>query len=499
MNPGGAAVESLWQRCSPNYIKQLPVLSFPFEHPPDIYAPASTVLRMADGRQHYIFKWCYLRHQLDSRRGIRFIDISSLSQARVMAMPMVLERLSKWLRFKNSRPATVTRSLATISEFLSWADHPQHAGCYEKVFSDSDLALEALKAYHVYLRSRVQSHQLRQVTAGGMDNACIACMSEIHGINFSNEIQPLQSTNRGETKVPDAQSVGEFCSTLQAIFDSSSDIILEDRPVPPGMQLRISATDDSKIVKLRVSYGPMRLMELACVAYAGLVFADSGANLAVLKEYEEPDDLDEQLAKPERINLTQKAVKFRAGGKAVDVHLSATSITRLETYLRVRQKLVTSLGCDDIAPMFIQCTYDKNNQMGEPCTICALDQRFLNNIRRKVTRIGASLPRVTLRQLRAYKQQDLVRRTSVQTASEIMGHSVETAIQAYCKAQEATHRQEMGNFLDSLQKTVLTPSQNIPKQPHQKDIPNGKCADYGMPLPTNSAPVVEPDCKKFEG
>lgn len=494
-----AAPETLWQRCTPSYVKTLPVLDFPFEQLPDIYAPASTVLRLTNGKQVYAFQWCYLRREGEDRKGLKSFDVSSLSEARAKTMPLALERLSKLFRFNNARPSTIEATFALLGLLFFWVDQPQHAGRFEKILSDSDLALEALKGYHTYLRNRVQSHVLHPLTAALRDQKAIACLSEIHGVNYKDHIEPLSGIKGKGTETPDAQLVSEFSSTLQAIFDSASDIVLEDRPVPPGMQLRISATDDSKTVKLRPRYGPLRLMELACVAYAGLVFVDSGANLAVIQEYEEPEDFEEQLANPDRINLTQKAVKFRAGGKKVEVHLSATTITRLKTYLRVRQKLVTSLDCDDIGQLFIQCAYDSDNLRGEPTKICALDKHFLPYIRRKVTRIGASLPSVTLRQLRAYKQQDLVRRAPVAVAAKVMGHSVGTAVQAYCKAQDATRRGEIGEFLGSLQKTVLEASENLPEQSHQKVIPIGICADHGKPSPTASEPVVAPDCSKVEG
>lgn len=499
MSPSSISQEALWQRCTPSYVKTLPIIDFPFEQLPDIYAPASTVLRLSNRRQVYAFQWCYLRREGEDRKSLKSFDVSSLSAARVKTMPLALERLSKWFRFNNARPSTIGTTFGLLGQLLSWADQHQHAGRFNEILSDSDLALEALKGHHSYLRNRVQSHVLQQLTAAQRDQKAIACLSEIHGVNYRDHIEPLSGIKGKGTKTPDAQLVSEFSSTLQAIFDSASDMVLGDRPVPPGMSLRISATDDSKTVKLRKSYGPLRLMELACVAYAGLVFVDSGSNLAVLQAYEESEDLEEQLAKPDRINLTQKAVKFRAGGKQVEVHLSATTMTRLKTYLRVRQKLVTSLDSDDIAPMFVQCNYDYGNLNGEPTAICALDKEFLSYIRRKVTRIGASLPNVTLRQLRAYKQQDLVRRAPVAVAAKVMGHSVETAVRAYCNAQDATRRDEIGEFLASLHKTVLEAAENLPEQSHQKVIPIGLCADHGKPSPAASAPVVAPDCSKVEG
>lgn len=497
MSLSNAAPETLWQRCTLSYVKTLPVLDFPFEQLPDVYAPASTVLQIAEGRQVYAFKWCYLSRDSEQLGVVKSFDVSSLSEKRVRAMPLAMERMSKWLRFNNARPRTAGEALGLLGRLLLWADLPEHAGRFEEVLSNSAIALEALKIYHSYLRSKVQSHLLSTSAAAARDQSAIACLSEIHGINYRDHIEPLQRVPGKGTETPAAQLVSEFSSTLQAIFDSASDMVLGDRPVPPGVSLRISATDDSKTVKLRAGYGPMRLMELACVAYAGLVFVDSGSNLAVLQAYEEPEDLEEQLAKPDRINLTKKAVKFRAGSKQVEVHLSATTMTRLKTYLRVRQKLVTSLTCGDIAPMFVQCNYD--NSRGEPTTICALDKEFLTYIRRKVERIGACLPNVTLRQLRAYKQQILVRRAPIPVAAKLMCHSVETAVKAYSKALDATRRGEIGEFMGSLQETVLSVSEKLQEQSNQKIIPIGMCADHGMPSPIASVPVVAPDCNKVEG
>lgn len=487
------------QRCTLTYIKTLPVLDFPFVTPPDIYAPASTVLRLGDGAKLYAFKWCYLRREGEGQRGvITSFDVSSLSEVRVKAMPLVLERLSKWFRFNNSRPQSVKRLLGNLGALLSWADQPQHAGHFEAVLSDPDLALEALKGYHTYLRNQLQSHRVTSETAGQAEQGAIACLSEILGRIYKDYIEPLQAFKGNGTKAPDAHSVGEFSSTLQALFDSAADMVLRESTVPPERLLRVSTSDDSKAVELRPSYGPLRLMELACVVYAGLVFVDSGANLSVLKDYEEPEDLEEQLAEPDRINLTQKAVKLRAGGKEVEVHLSATTMTRLKTYLRVRQALVASLGGVDIAPMFVQCAYD-GEKKGEPTAVRPLDGSFLKHIRGKVTSAGASLPRVTLRQLRSYKQQDLVRRAPIAVAANIMGHSIETAIKAYCKAQDSTRQGEMGEFLGSLQKTVVEVSEGLTDRSHQKVIPIGHCTDHGKPSPTGSPAIVATDCSKVQG
>ncbi len=500
MSPTSAAPALHWQRCTHTFIRTLPVLDFPFATPPDILAAARTVLRAGAKTQVYAFLWCYLRREVTGNRST--FDASSLSEARVRAMPLVLGRLSQWFRFRNSKPRSVARQLNHMGLLLAWADAPQNAGRFEALLSDPDLALEALRGYHSYLRNLLQSHQLADVTAGHRDQDAIACLSEIHGRVYKDHIEPLQALQGSGTEAPSTQAVQEFASTLQAIFDSAAALLLGETVkdwagLPTEWRLlRVSASDDSKVVKLKESYSQLRLMELACVAFAGLAFVDSGANLGVLQLYEEPEDLEEQLAKPDRISLKQKAVKFRAGGKTVEVHLSATTVTRLRTYLRVRQALVDSMDGDDIAPMFVRCSYA--NTRGEPIAVCALDWNFLNYLRRKITRIGASLPDVTLRQLRAYKQQELVRHAPVAVAAQLMDHTVQTAVKAYCKAQEAVRQGEMSEYLGSLQKTVLAASERLSERPAQV-IPVGKCTEHGKPSPSGSAQVVKPDCSKVEG
>lgn len=497
MNAPGLIQGAQWVQCTTTFIARLPILNIPFDEIPDIYVPENTVLELSDGSQVYAFKWCYLNRRGGGTNSV--FDKRSLSSERVLAMPLAMTRLSKWFRFKNSRPRSNNASLNFLGQLLDWVDQPQQGGRYERILSDPDLALEALKGYHTHIRSQLQGHQIALHTAGARDQRAIACMSEIHGRVYKDDIEPLQSGTSPGTKAPDSATVAQFGSTLQAIFDSAAALILRGDPGASARTLRTCASNDTKSVELREVYGPLRLMELACVAYTGLVFMDSGANQSVLTQYEEPTDLHEQLADPDRVNLKEKAIKFRAGGKAVDVFMTATTVTRLKTYLEIRQALVAALGCADIAPLFIQCEYA--NAKGEPTAVRPLDRDFRTQLRRKTAAVGVTLPSVTLRQLRAYAQQRFVRTAPLAVAAKRMGHSVETAIRAYCKAMEDTHRGEMVDFLDSLQRTVLDASE-VRRESESKTIeiiPAGACTDYGNPAPATPASAVEPDCQKVEG
>lgn len=491
-----------WVANKPSFIAMLPVLDFPFDRLPEIFVPERTVLDLGDGFRSHSYVWCYRRRKTAAGRTL--FDRSSLSAVRVAALPAALNRLSVEFRHAGYRPQTIDGYLEELRHFLAWADGAEHKDRFEAVLRDPEVALQALRGHHSFLRSRLQSHQMSSATAALRDHMVIAVLSTIHGRGFKDHIEALSSgTCRGRgTKAPKDGEVQAFVSRVQAVFDSAAELVLNEAASTPAdpRRLRLSAVEDSDSTTLPGTYTQGRLMELACVAFVALVLADSGANLAVLRSYEEPDDLLGQLAQPEKVNLRDRAIKFRAGGKLVPVHLSALTTTRLRTYLAVRQAFVSSIGGEDIRPFFIQGTYpkaigDKRTPMG----VRPLDPALLDHLRKKFSSVRANLPQVTLRQLRTYKQQHLVRHQPLNVAAAMMGHSVETAVRAYCRAQEGLREAEIGQFLCSLEKTVLAASDGLAEASPTAALPAGACADYGKPAPSGSAPLVQPDCAKVEG
>lgn len=455
-----------WVTNVPSFVDSLPVLDFPFERLPDLFAPERTVLKLGEERRYHSYLWCFIRRKVVGRSGSSF-DRSSLSAARVAALPAALDRLSKKFRYGGARPASSHSGVDRLGQFLAWADRAEHEGRYETVLSDPELALQALRGYHSFLRSRLQSHQVSAKTAAVSDQAAIAGLSTIHGCEFKDHIEALVARGgqgRG-TKVPTDEELLAFVSRAQAVFDSAAELVLNGAAslLDDRRLLRLSAVDDSDTFTLPQSYTQGRLMELACLAFAALMVADSGANLAVLQGYEEPDDLLDQLAQPEKLGLRDSAIKFRAGGKLVPVLLTALTVTRLRTYLSVRQAFMASLGGEDIRPLFVQGSFPTAfvGASKRPMAIRPLSNDLLNHLRHRFSAVGADLPKVTLRQLRAYKQQHLVRHEPLNVAAGVMGHSVETALRAYCKAQKGLREAEMGQFFRSLEKLFLRPPEGF--------------------------------------
>lgn len=476
---------------------------------PEIYVPQTTILRASDEEQIHAYLWCYLERKVHGKRYL--FNPSSLSVQRVKDMPQAIERLSKRFRFDNARPRSVSSALGNLSIFLYWLDDPSHQGRYESILSNPDLALEALKKYHSHLRQLMQAnHTGKRIGAAGAstrDAAAIKMMSVIHHRDYSNETEAIASIPGEGVKAPKTEDVAAFMACVQGVFDSVTRLVLG------GPQ---DNKDDSSLGELRWQSGGQesmtsiprgthieRVMELGCMAYAALCLGDSGANLASIQSYEEPEDMQKQLENPEKLNLRQKVIKFRAGGKEVPVHLTSTSVTRLQSYLRLREALRLRLDCADIGQMFIQCKYRIGASKARPLGIIPLNKGLTFVLRRRFNSFGIELRQVTLQQLRAYKAGKVTKEHNPKVAADLMGHSVSTAIRRYGKITDAESRSEVAPFLASLTSVVLIRSEANAESSRRvvpiTSIPAGGCADHGHPKALAGNPVVEPDCKKTEG
>lgn len=489
---------------TPSVVAKMPTMPFPFDELPEIYIPQKTVLTLAEGLRIHCYQWCYLQREVVKVGTV--LNLASLSTARVEAMPRVIQRLSKWVRFENARPQSVAKYFRCMSQFLVWADSAEHEGRYESVLTNADLALQALKEYHSYLRQQIQVHQFSANTAAMRDQTVIKVFSELHERTFLDDIEALSRQPSNGTLPARDEDIASFLSTVQATFDSVARLVLRkggnvDWSNCDQRLLRVSANDDSKVVKLAEDFSEVRLMELAAVAFAALAIGDTGSNLAQMRDYEEPDDLEQQLAEPDRVNLTQKAIKLRAGGKVVPVSLTTTTLSRLRTYMQIRECLRLRLDCADIAPLFVQCAYInlKKTSGFVAVSLRPLDNAFLNSLRNKFQVIGIKLPGITLRQLRLFKQQDVLRKRGPKVAAEMMGHSIATAVRAYSKAEALVRREQMSAFLSGLEACVIEssggPSENIAIV----GIPPGSCGDHGHPIAIETEPAVMPDCENSEG
>jgi hypothetical protein len=191
----------------------------------------------------------------------------------------------------------------------------------------------------------------------------------------------------------------------------------------------------------------------------------------------------------------------------VPVTMTTVTFTRLRHFAKIRHQIIELLGCEDIAPFLFTCQYAvvegrtlaSRLELGnrEPLVIQPIPDRLLPDLRRKVAAAGAELPRVTLKQLRTHKQQHLVRHYGLQVAADAMGHTIATAVKAYCAAQEGVQANDIGRFMSSLHKTVVRRAHS--RSSKLVSVPAGECASHGNPKASDPTPLVKPDCTKTEG
>ncbi len=495
-----SAAEVHWISTGGHYPDHLPRLLFPMTGAvPDLYAPESTILKLTDGAQTHVWLWCYLERRVFGKRYL--FNPSSLSPQRIRDMPRAIERLSKRYRFDNSRPRTIATEFGSTSRFMNWLDDPSHQGRYESVLSDPELALEALRAHHSYLRNRMQTHSgnggMAASLASDLDVDAIRLLSAVHDRDYANELEAITYRHGTGVKAPKDEAVASFMACLIGVFDSLARIDVlggEDGRVSSA-QLTWQSDGRERSQSIPPGAHAERLIELGCMAFAAICVGDSGANLGPIQTYEAPEDLQKQLANPDRLTLRHKAIKFRAGGKMVPVHLTSTAVTRLPAYLRMRQALCAKLGGSDIDPMFVQCRYPRAGSL-KPLEMIPLRKDFTGTLRRRFSVVGVQLPNLTMQQLRAYKAGKIITDHDPQVAADMMGHSVSVAIRKYSKLAEAASRSEVAPFLASLTSTVLARSKELA---NSTPIPAGECSAYGQPRAVTNDPVVLPDCKKTEG
>lgn len=497
-----------WITTTQAYAETLPRLKFPLSVGlPDLFVPQSTALEITGFGIAHTYLWCYLERRVHGRR-YQF-NPESLSAQRARDVPRALERLSKQQRFENHRPRSVASQLASLSNFLNWLDDSIHKGKFESVLSDPDIALAALQSHHTHLRQRVQGHggrkHITKPAAALLDRSAIKAMSTIHGRVYGDEIEALTIERGQGVRAPKTQEVETFMACVQGVFDSVVRLTLESRRDTPQDSFRLGAMISGQLTwngdaeehrALIRNLDTGRLLDVGCMAYAAVCLGDSGANLAQIQAYEAPDSLDDLLGEPERLTLKQKVIKFRAGGKSVPVHLTATSFTRLSSYLQLRSALLHLLGCEDIQPMLIQGEYKQGQWKKKvPIGIKPIAKEFTSDLRARFRSLGIDLPSVTMQQLRVYRQGDLARKHNPRVVADMTGNTIETAIRAYNKLAEADARAEMAPFLANLTRVVRSRSDQRPTT----RTPVGACDDHGNPKPIADDTLVVPDCKKAQG
>jgi len=182
-----------------------------------------------------------------------------------------------------------------------------------------------------------------------------------------------------------------------------------------------------------------------------------------------------------------RAIKYRAGNKAIFFELPVSFMPRFRQYLELRKYILGDQSCS-----FLFFTTGLNGA-GFPSELKNLE---MGNIYNMLRRIDPDIQEITSRQWRAAKSDWLIRNTDPSTTALVLQNTEKTVLAHYAAGSETAQTEEMSGFLDMVSGRVIDKGQVV-EGGVERSV--GYCSAYGAPNIINGPAPVQPDCKILEG
>ena len=491
---------------------------------------------------------CYLRRDTSSRKRKRStFDHTSFSSERAKVARLLVTQVSGRITLGAMRPKTVYAALRVVLDFVNWADRQR----LHQVLCDEKATAEAVHRYFCEKRELVSLGDLNRNSVARYQRNLLSMLREFfRNDDFCADARVLRHQQDASvpTAVPDAEAQAALLAWADALFSSISTLVLDFKPYPvrvttargenlclvPHPHGRSEGGDSRSLLGWNLETGEPRTREelttrmaragaknprhrscaiarltaqhltaanedarspirrshasTAASCFAALFLAETGVNLAQLLAMKWSPGLAASLQDASVARQKFREVKYRAGGREVTFTVSLGFMPKLKAYLALREYLVQDADCD---ALFV--VIGNYAQLRRPI---GLPTQFLDQLYSKLNKLGIVLPRITARQWRAAKQDRAVSNHGPIVAARLMGHSLITALRSYSNGTDAAHKAEMGAFLASVEKTVLTPG-NDPAGSIRSAV--GVCIEFHKPSPIAASVIVTPDCRSTEG
>jgi integrase len=513
--------------------------------------PEQAVLRFGDQGTVDVGALCYLRRDSAQRRkrnAGRKVDRASFNQKRADRVGRLIGYCSEAFAHSGRR-ATTLRSMIQIfiGSFMDWVDANGHVN----VLDGEPTGRAALRDYITHLRECVLRNSISINTGAGKQSCVLDLLSgfldidDLHrGINLLR--RDMQA--KEPTRPPCEANQSKVLALCGALFEGFTELVLGGKRYPfrlmmpkyldwPSNDLWIFPTHKWCLPPHRIAarqklgkpywaydyvHGRLATIEellphsgahnargalcraqnaiaaanadlqnrsrrdramVAHHAFVLMFIANTGMNLAQVLELRWNGDYE---AGVERQGF--RAIKGRAGNKAIHFEITAAFLPKLKHYLELRAYLLKGAACDHLFFSLRQGLIGPPNKMRDH----TLDSFFFIILRL----IDPQLPRVTPRQWRAAKSDWLIRNEDPATAALVLQNSEHTILRAYAAGSESAHLQEMSEFFARVADLVVNKGQPIGSG---IALAVGACAAFGKPSQVErNAPII-PDCKRPEG
>jgi hypothetical protein len=461
-----------------------------------VFNPLRTILDLGDGTTVRLDRLCH--------EGSTGRTDGALRPRSHDAVIQLVKKLSDYIKVFGLQPGSSSRYFKQLRWFLDVIDLPEFNGQYRHLLEDADTARDALVAANTLIRQEVQAGKRYLNTAAANLGAARRILSLLHEREYADEVEILTNSGRlrRKTVAPEEREVEVFVSTLTATFDlcvsrilkgANGDVVEESQQPHPGNASREVA------LALKKSVTDTQVLDLACVCFAGISVADSGANEATIAKLEYSKEIDDAMQKAQAVSMRLKEVKLRAGGKEVPIHFTAITRSRLSAYLEIRKRILAVAGDDTLQTLFVRASFLASN--GNEIKVQKIAPLLIVMRARLKSLVNIELPKITLRQLRLNSGNKFTELAGPQISAARLGQTLSTAINNYNSASPGQHRDEFSEFFASLAKTAVHAARDSGAAANgASDLSTGGCKAVGNPRKIEVAPAdIEPDCRKTEG
>jgi hypothetical protein len=495
---------------------------------------------------------CYLRRSASKRKPKhgRTVDFTTFSETRANSLRIFLREASSLHPVDGLRVSTTYNSHANFVRFLDWCDENEHSDA----LSSPNNARSAFTAYLSHLKRLVNENKLHLSTAHSYQSELLGVLDshyQFEGLASGVQLLAKRDSLSQPTLVPSEEAQSQVLAWCSSFLWGFSDLVLNARAFPfelsipkylnwPGDHLwvfplhnwcrtpddprgnstfivydfqngrlrdlneirSISSSSDNSI-KLMIANAKRRLATansnerdhsrrnlalLAMRAFFLMFIATTGMNPSQAVSLPWNENLSEAVREPTVERQGFRTVKYRAQDRLVSFELGIQYLPAFRRYLEVRDFSLAGQTSDLLFGFEgAQRTESSRLEIGRG----KLQAQALFEV---LNRICPSLPRILPMQLRAAKQDYVIRNYDPATAATAMQHSQDTAMRHYTNGSQAAQEAELHSYFVRVEQVVLSRKSSQTMEAR----PMGACSSPNLPTPLLSS-SIRPDCTRAEG
>lgn len=231
------------------------------------------------------------------------------------------------------------------------------------------------------------------------------------------------------------------------------------------------------------AYYRLMLANVAQEAFLVLFLANTGGNLQTILDIETDDVLDETA-----VNQGYRSIKWRAGGKEVDLVVPVAFMPSLRRFMELRSYLLNGTNCPNL--FFSRGPYriDQPRKMGVA---------VIPKIYAILRRIDPAMPRMGAKKIRATVSDYYQRQHDASVTASVLQNTEATSLRNYNAGTVADQQVEVSLVLQRIAekaRTQVVSPKGLPNNARALED-GGVCPSYGQPQALSEEGPVIPNCK----